>query len=138
MKNRGDSGRQNNAKPSDSCHWGESLCGLRLTAAPQSSCTAYSHILLVLGHSWGPGPWSVTHWPSLLSRLKRREPSARLCKTQNNLRTTRLSELWVRNKKGLGSPKRAERGKHGLMIKSILSDSARRGAGFQFCHVILM
>ena len=28
-------GGRNNAKPTDSCHWGESLCGLQLTAAPQ-------------------------------------------------------------------------------------------------------
>lgn len=34
--------------------------------------TAYSHMLLVSGHIWGPGPRSVTHWPSLYQAQEKR------------------------------------------------------------------
>lgn len=89
-------------------------------------CTAYSHMLLSLRPHLGPWTSVCNSRAFPFTRLKRREPSTSLCKTQNSLRTVRLFELWVRNKKGLGSPTvRTERGKYGLMIKNIGSDSAR-------------
>lgn len=82
-------GGRHNAKPTDLCLWGRGLCGLQLTAAPYSSvgpCTADSHVLSVpatpgLGTSACDSP-AVT-----LTRLERREPSVRLCKPQDDLRT---------------------------------------------------